>query len=333
MSLLILGLIVWTAAHLFKRVTPEARDRLVARLGDRPARGAIAVAILARAGPDRHRLPRAPRSCRSTTRPPGRIHLNNLLMFFAVALMGAGRSKGRARALLRHPMLTAVLVWAFAHLIVNGDQASLILFGWMAVWALASMALINAREPAWVAPAPGAWSGDLRLLLIAAVLYAVIATIHTLARLLAVPAVTKTRAGRFFEDYRIGQALIHAVPRTVTDGDRALYTALYPTRFALASSDEFARACGLPRSPLDDLAAFHVVFGKTVPDVSLNAVANLGYAEGRFLAPVYPGDTLTAVSEVDRPARDLDRQDRRRLGPHHRLQPERRAGARLLSAG
>ena len=109
---------------------------------------------------------------------------------------------------------------------------------------------------------------------------------------------TKTRAGNFFEDYRIGQTLIHAVPRTVTDGDRALYTALYPTRFALASSDEFARACGLPRSPLDDLAAFHVVFGKTVPDVSLNAVANLGYAEGRFLAPVYPGDTLTAVSEV-----------------------------------
>jgi 2-methylfumaryl-CoA hydratase len=110
--------------------------------------------------------------------------------------------------------------------------------------------------------------------------------------------VSKTRAGNFFEDYRPGQTLVHAVPRTVTEGDRALYTALYPTRFALASSDEFARACGLPRSPLDDLAAFHIVFGKTVPDVSLNAVANLGYAEGRFLAPVYPGDTLTAISEV-----------------------------------
>ena len=109
---------------------------------------------------------------------------------------------------------------------------------------------------------------------------------------------SKTRAGNFFEDYRVGQQLVHAVPRTVTAGDRTLYTALYPTRFALASSDEFARACGLPRSPLDDLAAFHVVFGKTVPDISLNAVANLGYAEGRFLAPVYPGDTLTATSEV-----------------------------------
>jgi 2-methylfumaryl-CoA hydratase len=64
------------------------------------------------------------------------------------------------------------------------------------------------------------------------------------------------------------------------------------------SSDAFARAIGYPRSPIDDLLVFHVVFGKTVADISLNAIANLGYAEGRFLAPVYPGDTLNAVSEV-----------------------------------
>ncbi len=108
----------------------------------------------------------------------------------------------------------------------------------------------------------------------------------------------KTNPGRFFEDYSVGQVLTHAVPRTVTDGERALYHALYPARHALYSSDEFARSCGLPESPLDDLAAFHVVFGKTVPDVSLNAVANLGYAEGRWLKPVYPGDTLRSVSEV-----------------------------------
>lgn len=108
---------------------------------------------------------------------------------------------------------------------------------------------------------------------------------------------TKTSSGRFFEDYRLGEVLTHAVPRTVT-GERALYHALYPSRFALYSSDEFARASGLPSSPLEDLAAFHIIFGKTVPDVSINAVANLGYAEGRFLRPVYPGDTLRAESEV-----------------------------------
>lgn len=109
---------------------------------------------------------------------------------------------------------------------------------------------------------------------------------------------TKTNPGRFFEDYRVGEVLTHATPRTVTEGDRALYHALYPTRFALYSSDEFARSIGFPRSPIEDLAAFHLVFGKTVPDVSLNAVANLGYAEGRFLAPVYPGDTLSTTSQV-----------------------------------
>ncbi|CUH83058.1 MaoC family dehydratase [Thalassovita mediterranea] len=108
----------------------------------------------------------------------------------------------------------------------------------------------------------------------------------------------KTNAGRFFEDYKLGDILVHAVPRTVAEGERALYHALYPARHALYSSDEFARDCGLEGSPLDDLAAFHVVFGKTVPDVSLNAVANLGYAEGRWLKPVFPGDTLRSVSEV-----------------------------------
>lgn len=105
-------------------------------------------------------------------------------------------------------------------------------------------------------------------------------------------------AGRFFEDYDIGQVIAHATPRTVGEGERAAYFSLYPSRHALASSTEFARACGFERGPLDDLIAFHTVFGKTVPDISLNAVANLGYAEGHFLAPVYPGDTLSAVSEV-----------------------------------
>jgi len=108
----------------------------------------------------------------------------------------------------------------------------------------------------------------------------------------------KTSEGRFFEDFRLGQEIRHAVPRTVSAGDVALYTALYGPRFALQSSAPFARSLGLPDAPLDDLLVFHVVFGKTVPDVSLNAVANLGYADLRFGARVFPGDTLSASSEV-----------------------------------
>ncbi len=108
----------------------------------------------------------------------------------------------------------------------------------------------------------------------------------------------KTSSGNFFEDFRIGQTIRHATPRTVTAGDVALYTALYGSRFAVQSSHAFAHAIGYPAAPVDDLLVFHVVFGKTVPDISLNAVANLGYAECRFIRPVYPGDTLTAASEV-----------------------------------
>jgi 2-methylfumaryl-CoA hydratase len=109
---------------------------------------------------------------------------------------------------------------------------------------------------------------------------------------------TKSNAGHFFEDFRLGQVIDHATPRTVTTGDVALYVALYGTRFAVQSSDVFARAIGYPRAPVDDFLVFHIVLGKTVPDISVNAVANLGYAGCRFLAPVYPGDTLSARSEV-----------------------------------
>jgi 2-methylfumaryl-CoA hydratase len=108
----------------------------------------------------------------------------------------------------------------------------------------------------------------------------------------------KATAGRFFEDFTLGEVIEHATPRTVTEGDIALYIALTGTRFVLNSSEAFAMSLGLPQAPLDDWLVFHMVFGKTVPDISQNAVANLGYASGRFLTPVYAGDTLNARSEV-----------------------------------
>jgi 2-methylfumaryl-CoA hydratase len=106
---------------------------------------------------------------------------------------------------------------------------------------------------------------------------------------------SKAKLGNFFEDFAVGQVLQHATPRTIGPGDVALYMGLYGPRFAVQSSDAFAQAIGYPSAPVDDLLAFHTVFGKTVPDISLNAVANLGYAECRFL---YAGDTLIAASEV-----------------------------------
>ena len=109
---------------------------------------------------------------------------------------------------------------------------------------------------------------------------------------------SKSNPGHFFEDFHLGMPLVHATPQTLTEGDIALYRALTGNRYAQYSSAEFARAAGYPGLPIDPLHAFHVVFGKSVPDVSLNAVANLGYADGRFFLPVVPGDTLRTVSEV-----------------------------------
>ncbi|MBX3494626.1 MAG: MaoC family dehydratase [Parvibaculum sp.] len=109
---------------------------------------------------------------------------------------------------------------------------------------------------------------------------------------------SKTNPGNFFEDFKVGQVLHHATPRTVSEGDTALYQALFGSRFALQSSAEVARKAGYASAPVDDLLAFHIVFGKTVPDISLNAVANLGYADCKFLKPVFPGDTLSTESKV-----------------------------------
>ena len=109
---------------------------------------------------------------------------------------------------------------------------------------------------------------------------------------------SKTNPGRFFEDFHVGETIRHATARSLGSGERALYIALTGSRFALASSDEFARHLGLRSAPHDDMLVFHIIFGRSVPDISLNAVANLGYAECRFGAAVHDGDTLSAHSSV-----------------------------------
>ena len=109
---------------------------------------------------------------------------------------------------------------------------------------------------------------------------------------------SKFNVGNFFEDFYMDQLIEHATPRTITAGDSALYTALYGSRFALHSSKEFAKNINYHDSPVDDFLLFNVAFGKTVPDISLNAIANLGYSECKFLKPAFPGDTINSESKV-----------------------------------
>ncbi len=177
MTLLLIGLLIWTAAHVFKAVAPGARADIASRLGAGPARGIFAAAIALglvliilgyRAAP-----------FEAVWSPPAwTVHLNNLMMLIAVAVFGMSMSKGRSRAWLRHPQLTAVAIWAVAHLLVNGDLASILMFGWLGVWALAEMALIDRRDGAWVRPAPGPVAGDVRLAFITVAMFAVLTGVH-----------------------------------------------------------------------------------------------------------------------------------------------------------
>ncbi|NVJ66461.1 MAG: MaoC family dehydratase [Gammaproteobacteria bacterium] len=108
----------------------------------------------------------------------------------------------------------------------------------------------------------------------------------------------KASRGRFFEDFSLGEQIYHATPRTITDADAAIYLSLTGSRFSLFCNHEFASRLGFKQTPIDNFLVFHIAFGKTVNDISLNAVANLGYAELQFELPTYAGDTLSVISEV-----------------------------------
>lgn len=172
MFLLILGVLLWSGTHLFKRLAPGAR----ASFGDK-GRGPIAIALVVAlvlmivgyrmsGTTDLYALPSFMR------------HINNLLMLVAVFLLALGHSKSRLRGKMRHPMLTSVIVWGVAHLLVNSDAASLVLFGGMIIWAFVEMALINRADPVPTRYAGGSKAGDIRLVIISLVVFAVIAGVH-----------------------------------------------------------------------------------------------------------------------------------------------------------
>jgi len=111
-------------------------------------------------------------------------------------------------------------------------------------------------------------------------------------------SLVSTNSGNFFEDFKIGQTLVHGVPRTITESDATLYLALTGSRFPLHCAKTVAQNMGFGAIPIDNFLVFHIAFGKTVNDISLNAVANLGYAEVVFHHPCYAGDTLSVSSQV-----------------------------------
>lgn len=172
MTWLILGLVLWSAGHFLKPALPDLR----ARMGG-AGKGVAALLILGglvlmvlgyRAAP----------VDQVYDTPGWARHLNNLLMLVAVYLFAVSGAKSRLHRHLRHPMLTGALVWSVAHLIVNGDAASIVLFGGVGLWALAEMVVINRRAPDWTPPPPRPVAVEIRALVITLVVYGVIAALH-----------------------------------------------------------------------------------------------------------------------------------------------------------
>jgi uncharacterized membrane protein len=170
---LVVGVLLWSGAHLFKRLAPRARRGM----GD-AAKGMVAgaslLAIVLMVVGYRIADPEP-----LWVAPAWAWHLNNLAMVVAVILFAASTSPNRLKARMRHPMLTAAAIWAAAHLLVNGDTPSLVLFGGLGLWAVAAIVLINRAEPRWKAPRPTS-QGDVRAAVTAVVMFAVFVGVHML---------------------------------------------------------------------------------------------------------------------------------------------------------
>ncbi|MCF1709197.1 NnrU family protein [Tabrizicola sp. J26] len=173
MTLLIFGIILWWAAHLFKRIAPAQR----AAMGDR-GKGLVALVLIVSVV----LMVIGYRSADYVpvyTPVPGIGHLNNLLMLISIFLFGVGGTKGTLYTRMRHPMLTGTVLWSIAHLLVNGDLASILLFGGLGLWALTAMAAINRAGP-WTRPTSGRGvKGDVMNFVGTVVLYAIIAGLHS----------------------------------------------------------------------------------------------------------------------------------------------------------
>lgn len=177
MSLLTLGLALWWGSHLFPILAPNRRAAAVAKLGATPYRGVFALFSLSAMALMVIGYRNAP-VVDLWYPPPWTVHVNNTLMLLAVALLGARDFKSGLRRWVRHPMLAAVIVWAVAHLMVNGDFASVLLFGVLLVWAVVAILGSNRRDGPWLRPGPGTVKGAVLHLVATVVVFAAIVYIH-----------------------------------------------------------------------------------------------------------------------------------------------------------
>jgi len=186
MSLLIAGVLLWCAVHLFPSLLPAQRNALVNRVGEKPYRGLFTLLILAalvlivvgwkNAQPTALYAP-----------PFAANPLISLVVLAGLVLFFSARAAGNVKRVIRHPQMTGTILWGIAHLLVNGDSRSVALFGGLTAWAMLEILLINRREGAWQRPPPAPIRRDLVPLVVGIAVFALLATFHQ--RLFGVPAI------------------------------------------------------------------------------------------------------------------------------------------------
>ena len=153
MSLLVAGLVLFTAIHLIPSA-PRLRAALVERLGAMPYRGVFSAIALLSLAAIVWGFSRAP--FEEVYAPPAWGHrVSMILVPIALVLFAAANMPTRIRALVRHPMLLGLLLWAIAHLLSNGEVRSVVLFGGFALFAVVEIVSAVARgkgPPAKPAP-------------------------------------------------------------------------------------------------------------------------------------------------------------------------------------
>lgn len=171
MTILIFGLLLWVLPHLFKRLAPRRHLMMMPQVRSMVA-GLVVVGVIlmvigyrmAAVVPVYHPL-------------PGMGHANNTLMLISVYLFGVSGVRSVLIDKIRHPMLSGMVLWSVAHLLVNGDLASIVLFGSLGLWAVAEMVLINRAGP-WKRPKPGSIGGDIKNLVGTLLIFGLIAYVH-----------------------------------------------------------------------------------------------------------------------------------------------------------
>lgn len=171
MTLLVLGLLLWSVLHFLPVFAPTMRAGFLSKLGEGPYRGLFSLLMFGSIG-------LMVMGWRSSVAGEELFaggyslrHVTYAFILAAIILFGAAKGQSRIRRVIRHPMLTGVIVWGTGHLLVNNDPRSLVLFGGMVVWALISIVGINRRDGAYRPPDPWSWMRELRLLVISVVLY------------------------------------------------------------------------------------------------------------------------------------------------------------------